>query len=385
MKTRTKKHNKIDLTYSKSSNFNELKWKFALKNSNIGIWEFDAKLNKVFFSDESKKIIGFKSEEFGCNPQDWNERVHPDDIKQYFKDFKDHLNGIKPLYINEHRVLCEDGTYKWISDKGKIIEKDKDGNAVRIIGTHVDITEQKENELANTELLKLLTLQNDKLTNFAHIVTHNLKSHSANFENLLEFYDEAETPAEKEELITHIKTVTKSLTKTISNLNEIVSIQTNKNDQVKNLNIYQYINNSVKLLDVEIKQSNAVIINEVNPSINIDFSPAYLESIFQNLLSNAIKYKHPDRNPYIQFISDETKNAFIITIQDNGIGIDMEKYGKEVFKLYRTFHKNENSEGVGLYLIKNHIESYGGTITLNSVVNEGSIFIIKLPIKKKSS
>lgn len=385
MNIKTKKLRNIALTNLKSSTFNELKWKFALKNSTIGIWEFDANLKRVFFSDESKKIIGFKNEDFGSNPQDWNDRVHPDDQEKYFKDFDDHLKGLKPLYTNEHRVLCKDGTYKWISDKGKIIERDKDGNPVRIIGTHLDITAHKENELGNAKLLKLLTLQNDKLTNFAHIVTHNLKSHSANFENLLEFYDEAETTAEKEELIAHMKTVTESLTKTISNLNEIVSVQTNKNEQIKNLNIYHYINNSLKLLDVEIKQFNAVIINEVNPKINIDFNPAYLESVFQNLLSNAIKYRHPDRNPYIQFSSIETKKDFIITIQDNGLGIDMEKYGEEVFKLYRTFHRNENSEGVGLYLIKNHIESYGGTIILNSVVNEGTIFTLTLPIKKKSS
>ena len=185
-----KKHKILDLTDSKSSNFNELKWKFALKNSNIGIWEFDANLNRVFFSEESKNIIGFKSEEFGSNPQDWNDRVHPEDKEQYFKDFDDHLKGLKPMYINTHRVQCKDGSYKWILDKGKIIERDKEGNPVRIIGTHSDITERKENELANAKMLKLLTVQNDKLTNFAHIVTHNLKSHSANYENLLacDFY-----------------------------------------------------------------------------------------------------------------------------------------------------------------------------------------------------
>jgi PAS domain S-box-containing protein len=385
MYNKTKKNKTLHISNSISGRFDELKWKFALKNSNIGIWDFDAYLNRVFYSEESKNIIGFTSEEFGSNPQDWNDRVHPEDKEKYYKDFNDHLKGLKPIYSNIHRVLCKDGSYKWILDKGKIIERDNDGNPLRIIGTHLDITEQKENELANANLLKLLTLQNDKLTNFAHIVTHNLKSHSANFENLLEFYDEAETPEEKEDLIGHIKTVTESLTKTISNLNEIVSIQTNKNDEVKHLNIYNYINNALNLLEVEIKQSKAVIINEVNPVIFINFNPAYLESIFQNLISNAIKYKHPDRHPYIQFNSIETENDYQITIQDNGLGIDLDKYGDEVFKLYRTFHRNENSEGVGLYLIKNHIESYGGTIELHSVVDEGSIFTITLPIKKKSS
>ncbi|MBP0905557.1 ATP-binding protein [Mariniflexile gromovii] len=249
----------------------------------------------------------------------------------------------------------------------------------------MDITELKEKDLANTKLLNLLTLQNEKLTSFAHIVTHNLKSHAANFENLLEFYDEAETAKEKEELIAHIKTVTQSLSKSISNLHEIVSVQTNKNETTQTLNVHTYINNALKLLEVEIEQTHAVIINNVDPLINIDFNPAYLESIFQNLLSNSIKYKHPERDPLIKFNSSETKCSYIITVLDNGIGIDMEKYGNEVFKLYRTFHKNENSEGVGLYLIKNHIESYNGSIELNSAVNKGSMFTITLPKKNPVS
>ncbi|MFH4965625.1 PAS domain-containing sensor histidine kinase [Gaetbulibacter sp. M235] len=362
--------------------FDKLKWQFALKNSNIGIWDFDANLNRVFYSDESKKIIGFSTDEFGTNPNDWNDRVHPDDKQKYFKDFEDHLNGLTPFYENEHRILCKDNTYKWVLDKGKIIERDEQGTPKRIIGTHLDITQQKENELEKIKSLKLIIKKNNKLENFAHIVTHNLKSHSANFENLLEFYDEAESYEEKEDFITHLKTVSQSLAKTIYNLNEIVSIQNNKSNEVQTLNVYEYINNSLILLEVEINKSNAIIINKVDPSIYIDFNPAYLESVFQNLLSNAIKYKHQQRDPYIIFNSTIEKDKIIITVQDNGLGIDMEKYGKEVFKLYRTFHYNENSEGVGLYLIKNHIETFDGTIELESKVNVGTTFIIKFPIKK---
>lgn len=362
--------------------FDKLKWQFALKNSNIGIWDFDANLNRVFYSDESKKIIGFSTDEFGTNPSDWNDRVHPDDKQKYFKDFEDHLNGLTPFYENEHRILCKDNTYKWVLDKGKIIERDEQGIPKRIIGTHLDITQQKENELEKIKSLKLIIKKNNKLENFAHIVTHNLKSHSANFENLLEFYDEAESYEEKEDFITHLKTVSQSLAKTIYNLNEIVSIQNNKSNEVQTLNVYEYINNSLILLEVEINKSNAIIINKVDPSIYIDFNPAYLESVFQNLLSNAIKYKHQQRDPHIIFNSAIEKDKIIITVQDNGLGIDMEKYGKEVFKLYRTFHYNENSEGVGLYLIKNHIETFDGTIELESKVNVGTTFIIKFPIKK---
>ena len=363
-----------------NTNYNELKWQFALKNSNIGIWDFDADLDRVFYSDESKNIIGY-NDEFGNNPNDWNDKVHPDDKEQYFQDFQDHLNGITPFYENEHRILCKDGTYKWILDKGKIIERDAQNNPKRIIGTHSDITKQKESEIAIAKSLKLITKQNNRLKNFAHIVTHNLKSHSANFENLLEFYNEADSISEKEELVKHLKTVSDSLTKTIGNLNQIVSIQTNKEDKIENLNIYEYINNTLKLQEVEIEKNKAVILNNVDHTINLEFNPAYLESIFQNLLTNAIKYKHPERHPYIEFNSKLTDDNIVITIKDNGLGIDLDKYGKDIFNLYRTFHKNENSEGVGLYLIKNQIESFGGNIEVDSKVNVGSKFTITFPSK----
>ena len=189
------------------SDYNELKWEFALKNSKIGIWDFNSILNRVFYSEESKAIIGFYEEEFGSNPNDWNDRVHPDDKDKYFKDFQDHLNGFTEIYENEHRILCKDGNYKWILDKGKIIERDFAGNPTRIIGTHTDITDRKENEVKIANTLKLISEQNSKLRNFAHIVTHNLKSHSGNIESILDFYDEAFNEIERNELIGHLKTV----------------------------------------------------------------------------------------------------------------------------------------------------------------------------------
>lgn len=365
---------------SNSLDQDNFKLHFALNVSNIGIWDYDADLNRVIFSEESKNIIGLNNDDtFGSNPNDWNDRVHPDDREQYYKDFQDHLKGLKPLYENIHRIQCKDGTYKWIQDIGKIFEWTNEGQPKRIIGTHNDVTKEKESELADEKSLKLITKQNKKLKNFAHIVTHNLKSHSANFENLLEFYKEANSISEKEELIIHLKTVSDSLTKTISNLNKIVSIQTNKDDKVERLNIYEYINNTLQLQEVEIEKNEAVIFNKVDHDINLEFNPAYLESIFQNLLSNAIKYKHPERNPQIEFNSKITEENIVITIEDNGIGIDLDKYGNDIFNLYRTFHNNENSEGVGLYLIKNQIESFGGEIEVNSKVNIGSTFTITLP------
>ena len=365
-------------------NLKELtKWQQAVDISDIGVWEFDAKLNKVYFSESSKRIIGFENDiTFGSNIDDWNNRVHKDDKEKYFKDYQDHINGVKPLYINEHRIKCKDGSYKWILDKGKIIKWDKKGKPIRFIGTHVDITNHVENGIKLSNTLNIVSKQNNSLKNFAHIVTHNLKQHAGNFESLLGFYDEAKSEDDKQELIEYLKTLSTSLTKTISNLNEIVSIQNNKVDKIEKLYIAEEANKILEMLSVVITENNAKIINNINPKLYIYYNATYLESIIQNLLTNAIKYKHPDRDPEITAKTILTKDTIKVIVSDNGIGIDLEKFGDSIFGLYKTFHNNKNSEGVGLYLVKNQIETYGGQITLDSEVNIGTTFTITIPNKK---
>jgi len=365
------------------NNFDSRKWEIALSISKIGMWEFNAKTNSVFFSKSSKTIIGrIDDGHFGDNIDDWNNLVHPEDREKYHKDFNDHIKGLKPNYVNKHRVKCKNGEYKWILDKGQIVERDDNGNFIRFIGTHTDITEQVENEDKINNSLNITTEQNKKLKNFAHIVTHNLKEHAANFESLLGFYTEAEDNAEKNEIIGHLNHVANSLNKTINNLKQIVSVQSRKETDTELLNLNEFIEESLQLLDVIILKNNATIYNRVSKNVCIYYNSAYLESIIQNLLSNAIKYKHPNRDPIVRILSYTKKNHIIIKVSDNGLGIDLDKFGKDVFKLYKTFHTNKNSEGVGLYLIKNQIETYGGSITVESKVNVGTTFTITMPNKK---
>jgi PAS domain S-box-containing protein len=363
---------------------NDSKWKLALEYTNIGVWEFDSDLNKIFFSNESKKLIGFENvADFGSNIYDWNNRVHPEDTDKYFKDFQNHLNGLNPLYENEHRVKCANGNYKWILDRGKIVEYTGDGKAKRIIGTHTEITNQKEAENKIIEALYIATEQNNKLKNFAHIVTHNLKQHVGNFESLLDFHDEAETLDEKEELMVHLKTLSASLTKTINNLNQVVSVQSNKNKKIERIFVAKEINLVLKTLDFVIQENRATVHNNVNEKYFIYYNFSYFESVIQNLLTNAIKYKHKDRDPVINIDYNYKKDTVDLIISDNGRGIDLDKFGKDIFGLYKTFHHNEDAEGVGLYLIRNQIESFGGKITVKSKVGIGTTFIITVINKSK--
>ncbi|WP_044398467.1 PAS domain-containing sensor histidine kinase [Lacinutrix sp. Hel_I_90] len=367
------KHNRID-------DFETLKWQFALENFNVGVWHWDNTTNEdiVSYSKESKFILGYLDDDntFGTNSQDWNDRVHKDDKEKYFQDFQDHLNGLCPIYQNKHRVLCNDGSYKWIQDKGKIIERDSNGVPVRVIGTHTDITELVEKETKINNTLSLITGQNNKLKNFAHIVTHNLKEHSGNFKSLLNFYRETDNDSEKKEIMTVLDVLSDSLSNTILNLTKIVSVESKDKITTENIFLKRYIEQGIRLLDMDIKEHQAIINNRVDAHLSISFNPAYLESIIQNLLSNAIKYRHPERKPIITITSRETTDFSILNIEDNGLGIDLEKYGSDIFGLYRTFHHNENAEGVGLYLTKSQMEAFGGKIEVSSTVNVGATFTL---------
>ena len=373
----------LDKSKLNSTFVDDTKWQLALEFSGIGMWEYDAVSKGVYFSEGSKQIIGVTDPLFGSDVFAWNSRVHPDDRGNYFKDFQDHLNGLKPMYENEHRVRCEDGTYKWIRDRGKVVEWDDDNQPKRIIGTHTDITTQKQQENTVNESLIIATEHNNKLKNFAHIVTHNLKQHTANFEGLMDFYDETKTDEDKEEIIKHLRTLSHSLTKTIVNLHDVVRVQNAKaNKRLKKIFIAKEINSILELLRTVITDNNATVHNNIHPKLFLYFNYSYFESIIQNLLSNAIKYKHPDRDPIITIDCSYDNQEFKLMISDNGKGIDLEKYGPDIFGLYKTFHHNDDAEGIGLYLVKNQIESFGGKITVESQINVGTTFTIHAKNRK---
>ncbi|MBR0599798.1 PAS domain S-box protein [Sinanaerobacter chloroacetimidivorans] len=140
--------NHIDNTY-REVGFKELfeekeLWRLAVEGSGMGVWDWNISTNKVFYSEQWKKMIGFEPNEISDSLDEWEKRVHPDDKTKVLEDINNHFNKKTYNYENEHRILCKDGTYKWISDKGKIVSWSEDGKPVRMIGTHTDLTRHFE-------------------------------------------------------------------------------------------------------------------------------------------------------------------------------------------------------------------------------------------------
>ncbi len=124
----------------------EERWKYALEGNGDGLWDWNLVTNETFFSRRWKEMLGHNENELENNLETWESRVHPDDIEKVKSDISDHISGRKPYYLNEHRVLHKCGKYIWILDRGKIMKYDSAGKPLRMVGTHVDITERKQIE-----------------------------------------------------------------------------------------------------------------------------------------------------------------------------------------------------------------------------------------------
>jgi diguanylate cyclase (GGDEF)-like protein/PAS domain S-box-containing protein len=129
----------------------QARWQFALEGSGDGVWDWNVQTNEVFFSRQWKTMLGYGEAEIGNHLEEWSSRVHPDDIAQCYAGLNGHFNQETPVYQNEHRVRCKDGSYKWILDRGKVIEWTQAGQPLRMIGIHTDISERKQAEKSLNE------------------------------------------------------------------------------------------------------------------------------------------------------------------------------------------------------------------------------------------
>lgn len=124
----------------------EARWQFAIEGAGDGLWDWNVQTGEVFFSRQWKVMLGFENHEIGTTVNDWDKRVHPWDKERVHADIRDHFDNRTPMYANEHRIQCKDGSYKWVLDRGKVISWSDDGKPLRMIGTNSDITERKLSE-----------------------------------------------------------------------------------------------------------------------------------------------------------------------------------------------------------------------------------------------
>ncbi|NND88471.1 MAG: HAMP domain-containing histidine kinase, partial [Flavobacteriaceae bacterium] len=200
----------------------------------------------------------------------------------------------------------------------------------------------------------------------------------SNFQLTLDLLGDIESKEEEQELLSSLRSISNNLNRTITHLNEVVNIQNNVNDATEELQLEKVLQHVKGSIQHTLLKADATIYSDFSEVPTVTYIPAYLESIFYNLITNSVKYQHPDRSPVIDIFTIEEDFDTYLIVKDNGLGIDLSTYGDRLFKMYQTFHHHEDGAGMGLFLLKNQVEAMKGSIEVESSVEVGTTFKIKL-------
>ena len=293
-------------------------------------------------------------------------------ISFYISNKKQRLaNSILNLQKEEIHQQREEIT----AQKDDIAQKNKTLNLSNAQLENKILERTKDLSNANNELISY----NGQLEQFAYIIAHNLRAPVARMLGLLDIFRASGLLTNDNRFyIEKISVSAHELNEIIADLNKLLEIKNNLKDFRENVDLETKFIQVCTTLERQIKENNVIF--DVDFQVKtVHLVSLYVDSIFYNLVSNAIKYRSADRQIYIQISSREDKNTTIITVQDNGMGIDMEKYGDKIFSLYKRFHNHVEGKGMGLHLVKLQIETLGGTIKVDSKLDVGTTFTITFP------
>ncbi len=122
------------------------RWEAVLQATGQGVWDLDVRTGKAYHSPVWKQMTGYDASDPLVDLQHWRERVHPDDLARVHADYQRHLDGQAPYFDSVFRTRRQDGRYFWIHDRGQVVERDAAGQAVRMMGAQVDVTQQRMEE-----------------------------------------------------------------------------------------------------------------------------------------------------------------------------------------------------------------------------------------------
>ena len=347
-------------------------YKNILDSQNVFIIKTDMQGFYTYANEHFKYFFGFGDEVVGVNSMS---TIHPDDHAKAVETV--HKCLAEPNVPHEViiRKPTRDGSMKGGRWEFRAITN-ANGEPIEILCVGYDISEQLENLERAQTLLKITSDQNFKLKSFSHIVSHNIRSHSANLISLAEFISETQDEEEKNNFINMLKISTQKLEETIRNLSDIINIEESTDKTKEPLRLHHEVNKALQSLNASIFQLQVEVDNNVPEDLYIHAVPTYLDSILLNMLSNAIRYRSPDRPCHIKISTERNANYIILSISDNGLGIDLSKHAHKLFGMYKTFHGNEDARGFGLYITKTQIEAMGGKIDVESEVGIGTTFKI---------
>ncbi|MFT4090012.1 MAG: ATP-binding protein [Asticcacaulis sp.] len=372
----------------------EKRYREVIEGINDGLFEYNFVTESLYCSPGYKALLGYKEHEFESSFRNYEAHLHPDDRDIALGDIRRYVEGDSNHYNSIFRMRHKNGHYIWILARG--VGVGDDFSAIKLlVGTHADITDQKEHE----EELKQV---NGELETFTYITSHDLRSPLVNlkgFSRELELsvkevseivwrYSDKITEDDARKLKLTLDTdipealgfIAKgvermdSLTKGILDLSRIGR----RVFRLGEVDAQAVFDKCKGALGYDITQKQIEITCQPLPVLVTD--ALALEQIFGNLLDNAVKYLRPDVPGRIDVTWRETSGAYVFTVADNGRGIDEADRAK-IFEIFRRARNTDGVTGLGLGMayVKATLRRLSGGIWFESALGEGTRFHFRLP------
>ncbi len=366
------------------------RYDMVAKVSKDAIYDWDIDRDNIAWGEGFHALFGHEWSEIESSVKKFADYVHPADDAVNSKRLQEVLNNPgESVWISEYRFRKSDGAYANILERGFII-RDKDGRAIRMIGSLQDITRRKQYEMKLEELNQQLAeraaqlaASNLELERFAYVASHDLQEPLrmiTSFLQLLERKYNGQLDDKAREYIRYAVDGADRMKMLILDLLEYsrVNANTNEDEPARLVDLNEVGRHIAGTFSHEAKKEQV--------TVNIAKLPAVwgnreqLTRLFQNLLSNALKYHKPHQAPVVEMGASENVTEWIVWVKDNGIGIEAQFFDKIFIIFQRLHNKSEFSgTGIGLAICKKIVEKHGGKIWLESEVGRGSTFFVSFP------
>ena len=378
----------------------EFRWKFALEGSGEGLWDWDIAKSKVYFSPVWKRMLGYDEPEIGDDLSEWSGRVHPDDLPGTMTAVNDYLTGQAREYLNEHRVRCKDGNYKWILDRGMVVSRDATGKPRRMIGTHTDIDARKQADLEleghRNHLESLVSSRTAELAAARDIAEAANRAKSVFLANMSH---ELRTPmngimgmtglalrsATSERQIDQLKKSLAASQHLMDIINDILDLSKIEAERLSltpiDFSLDDLIGETIDLQEPMARNKELTITYRIDPALPrmLNGDAMRLRQILTNFLGNAIKFSERGQVTVDLSLAAQDAESLLLRLEvsDQGIGISAEQQAK----LFTAFTQADDSTtrryggtGLGLIISKRIAQLMGGDVGVSSQPAMGSRF-----------